>query len=141
MTLSTIKWLGLATASALFIGMASIFITESQTDCNCSNPVVLETLRRSKLNELGLTEDRFAPEALNEAIEKVRFYLIRTLDKRLHGYTCTAVIHVPSWKPKESSVDKGVLTPETDYIRDYTIKFTDDGRFVLYVGENLKKHH
>ncbi len=138
MALSSIKLLALTTASTVFIGIASILIEQSQTDYNCSNPVVLETLSRSLFNELGLTEDRLC---LSETIEKVRFYQIRTLDRSSHGYACTAVIHVPSWISKESSADKGVLTPETDYIRDYTINLTDDGRFMLRIGGKLKKHH
>ncbi len=137
MALSSIKLLALTTALTGFIGIASIFITESQTDYNCANTVVLETLSRSLFSELGLTEDRLS---LSETIEKVRFYLIRTLDRRSHGYTCTAVIHVPSGKSMESAAKEG-LTPETDYIRDYTINFTDDGRFVLHMGEKLRKHH
>ncbi len=138
---STMKWLAVTTTSTLAIGTTSVFITQHETDFNCSNPAVLETLRRSKIDAYGLFQDRIAPETLKETIDNVQFGLIRTMDKGPHGYTCTAVIHIPAWKSKKTPVDKGTVIPETDSIRDYTIKFTDDGRFVLYMGEKLKKHH
>ncbi len=136
----TIKLVALTIASTLAIGSAAILITEHETDFNCSNPQVLETLRRSKFND-AFFEDRIAPETLEETIEKVTFYLVRTMDKRPDGYTCSAVIHVPAWKSKETSADKGAIIPEMDAIRDYTVTFTHDGAFVLYLGEKPKKHH